>query len=422
MLARHAVCSVGRLLGRVTRPLFNSVAPGWGAEQGGGGAPALLPLNSRLLAIGDSFNDDMSVTTAPSFYNQAYGYGTWAQALCDGRWFVPNGGNLGVSGQTAAQTAAAPNLAAALALSPKAVIMNTGTNSLAGATSAAIIANYATIAAWAESNRVYVVANTILPRQTGSGNDISAPNEVKRQEANIGLLALASTYFRPVNCEALLDWKAGVGLRDGLHTDQTGAYAVGGAVASVLNTLIVQDSILDTVTTLYASNDNFALGSPTATGWSVSAGSMTVTPSKDGGQVLTITGTAGGGSVELNQSFSSILPVPTDNLEAFLDVEIGANSGVLAVTYRPNVLNTDFSSNAVGGTLYPDSPALQLPIQIANQRRVYRTPPIVVQPLGGKVIGQVYNNINIQFANTGSPGSIVLKFRRAAPRKVPVGI
>ncbi len=320
----------------------------------------------RLIAIGDSITARADTVSGNNTDRQLLGYLTWVNILTRHRFHCPPEYNFGISGDATANVVA--RLTTILAAQPNVAIVHIGTNDIAnGATYATTIANLTTIYDALASIGCVIVAVPITGRSTPNtlASDAVrqkglAINEWIRRNARTRLgfyVADCGLVFDDPTSAAWAD-RSGVTV-DGLHSSTNGAYILGNRITTILTTLypdwlLPYSNRLDTydvtnnpsgsILTNGDMNGSTAAGVASgniATGWTDTFSALngaTAAYSKvtlaDGRNAvqLDLSGNMNGsnGMVLLNGTVAFASVSAGDNIQASVDVSIGANSGIVA--------------------------------------------------------------------------------------------
>lgn len=415
-----------RVQSRVQSRIALPITPGEG-----GGAPAKLAINDRLVLFGDSIVSTGYAEAGSDIAYIAGGFTTWAQAAGGSRLYIPRGGNLGIAGNTTAQMLA--RVADVTALSPKAVLMDGGTNDLSSRTAVAIEADLAAIFAALLAGGVrYVVITTILPRFGGSA--LSGADETKRLAVNAWLLTQATARIKVVNCE-------GLGLvsgdfTDGLHPNSSGAFKVGLPCGVVLAAITNTAAVLDTAVNSNSPNATMAGtgGSKnTATGTvannlvlaSNQAGGATVVGAKstllgNTSQLITLSGTYTSATGLLTQLYNEIATVGLsagDVIEGICEIEAQSMTNIAAIYMSIIVFTSGYATLAQCETSYG---ADQLGYPASAGPLVLRTPPALIAA-GTPAWIDVFWKIEGKTGVTAGAIAAAVNIGRNIVRKVPAG-
>jgi hypothetical protein len=349
-----------------------AVSSGYGIQ--GGGGPALLQMNDRMVVDGDS---ETQGTTNNSV--------TWVNpftALNRGRLYLPVGYMKAVGGSTIASVAG--RVSNVLALNPKIVGLLVGTNNLPGSTDATVIFNAlkAVVQSYLDGGVPYVIVGKIFPRQIGGTSIysvITPAEELIRQQVNTMIDTLASARVKIVDIEPGFDIATDL-VADGLHTSWKGAIKYATAFNAAVTAIMAAGDPLTTYfpdaakNVLRAANKNAVLSGiggtkgtanvtgEIADGWTVTEnGGMTVLCSKvdngDGtyGQRIQVSGTSSGNgkTVLLTNSVSGMASYGSvgDYFEQLTQIDLASGGaglgtmelfGTLGVTpwasaYTPNL-------------------------------------------------------------------------------------
>lgn len=367
------------------------------------GSGPLLPLNSRIVYIGDSI-------TAEGSWE---GYVDLADLIGGGRYYTPNGFNLGVSGNSSAQILARiPN---ALALNPAVLVIEGGVNDATDPTSqAATIANLTSAYQSALSAGARVVGVSILP----DGNNFDAHGTVNAfiQSRPFGITC---AYNTP-------GWNTPVMTFGDLHPNLIGAPIYGANVAACITSLISTASIFTVTTGQLSPNPTMsgsvtppAVGSnpvgtgvvptgfrlyETTPGYTTSmVGSQDIAGNGSNEEIITITNGSGGtASVIFDLPNITINGNTGDLFESWFEADVVQSSGFIA-------LQPYFASSTLFGGQSVTPPGT---IQVLNG--VYRTIPAA---LGS---GLTTTSWQLTFQLSAN-GSCQVKIHDLMVRKVPSG-
>ena len=217
--------------------------------QGDAGMTAGKTIGPILAQIGDSFGSNGVTATGNLAYINS-GFGTWARILTGQRIQFPVANQLGVGGTTLATILA--SLPAALALKPSYLIINGGTNDLAGTTLAGMKASITSIIQQALANGTIPIILPITPRNdsfTVAKQQLAESYNRYVMQLCSGrqdLIAAASIspYLRPycLDISMFFDYTSttggfNVGMTEaaGLHPSQGGGLVIGAQVADIIN-------------------------------------------------------------------------------------------------------------------------------------------------------------------------------------------
>lgn len=366
------------------------------------GLPALIPLNSRVVYLGDSL-----IANAPMRSVRQLG-----QVFVNSRMRPGVGFNQGVGGERQDQILA--RVSQTTAQAPSLVVFCGGTNDIAqNRTLAQMQADHQGIVDALIAAGVIRRVRWTIPRST----TITGPNETKRQDFNTWLRSRTDIVL--VDLESVFD-PATSDSFDGTHPSWIGARKIAAAEAAVVGPLLAAG------TTLYAgAADATAQGNlepdwnfdgtagtvsgtplPTgqvATGWTVTNNtSCAVACSKgtvDGfaSQIIDITGSATAqNTVRLTTSigFTPNLQ-PGEFLDCAIQLSFTATDGVSAPTNLRGIL-VQPGSLANWGSNNPDSSAGLVDLPISG---VFRTEPVGLSVTSGAVTFEVAVQVPIGTTN-----------------------
>lgn len=386
---------------------------------------SLLPLNSKLVLLGDSIThmgiyEDSQILKPPavsvSFTNM--GYGNLSNILSGSRFFVPLNGNQGVNGDTVA--GALSRVPAVIALKPSVVLLLIGINSIyQNVTQQSIKNDYRSICDKLIESGATVIAPTVLPNFAGMYPSLTQTQETARQDLNSFILSQHD--IRSIDVESELQNPAY--FLDGLHPNSVGVYILANKVAPILGSLIlpgkVQDSI--NITDNYINNPLFKgtkgslvdASGVVADGWTLTAdnvGGAKVKASKsaqDDKQIVEIDGTFIGNEkhTQLKNVKDTALNIG-DVVEGFLEIEILESFNNISAL---DLVIAGFSTNnsefvMYGHTFYRSEHSnLQLPVGVYTMR----TPPQkLVYP-----VTSIVAYIDIFFVDASTSLSVSGKFK-----------
>lgn len=353
-------------------------------------------LNSRIVYIGDS------ITALANWQNYCY----MANLISGGRYYTPNGFQMGISGNNSTQILA--RIPDALALNPAILVIEAGTNDAANDPTTTIN-NLTSMYTQAQAVGVLVVGVTVLP-------DI---NNVERVAVNNFIRSYPGV--RAANCTP--GFNNPTMTSDGVHPNLLGGLFMGNIVATVIATLISGASIF-TVTTGQLSPNPTMSGSitPPAHGGDVvgtgviptgfrlyESGGTTFTSSMVGTQdtagnganeqIITIANGAGGvAHVIFDLPNITINGLTGDLFEAWSEMDVVQSTNLQGI-------RIDFASS----TLFPDTTSQ---LQVVNG--VYRTMPAALSGNQSTATWQA----TFQLA---ASGSCQVKIHNLMCRKVPAG-
>jgi len=397
-------------------------------------AASLLPLNSRIVAMGDSLTASGIAVISPTRSSyQSRGYTTYAAIASDNRFYMPIGGNKGVSGNTT--TDMINRLGAALALNPAIAIVLGGTNDLGtSATSETIIYNLRRLHSGFIAVRAKVIAITILPR---FGANIPTPaNEIKRQEVNTWIRSQSSDDITVIDAETFMNDAAYY--YDGLHLNSIGAAILGTAVAEILNSMSKAGRVADVlaVDTAYNLNLYFAgtAGVKTNGATGVVANSYELDRGASGANVdgvvlsnagirtqqINITGTYTGANqlVSLKNNSTVNPPAIGDIMEAFAEYEFVTNDpNIVGVNVTYFVYTSTFSQLARADSLL----ALDQLSNTMTTGKIYtlRTPSVAIGNTGTPTRVAMELTILLKETTVATAINASLVIHKIGTRKVP---
>jgi lysophospholipase L1-like esterase len=397
---------------------------------------AKLPLNSRIIKFGDSQIDRGD--TQPSAVRSAYqniGMTTFADIYSFNKFYTPIGGNKGVSGNTVDMMLA--RLDAALALNPKVVIIEAGTNSINSSTSVYVLNALRLITDAFIAIGAHVIMVTVLPRF--SPNAFDAPTEAKRIEVVSGQRLMQSENLDVIDGEIVMDDPTL--FADGLHTNSIGADVLGRLIAEKLNAISSEGRVSDIMylsgSSVYNSNLFFAgTGGVFLGGASGVIATSYVLDGKNSGasivgavtnvegrnvQDIILTGTYNGlnTAIELYHDFTTVVPVTGDVLEGFGDIEILTNhENVLGISFSFTALTSAFGTIGNGESLFVlDQFSNRLDTGVKYTLRA----PVITVGSGIATRVRLYAKIVLK-DGTSLPINAAIRVHRIGARKVPVGI
>jgi lysophospholipase L1-like esterase len=394
--------------------------------------PNLLPIDSRLVFVGDSITANGYSTSGLAGGNaenyKTNGYSVIANILSGSRFFVPYHGNQGVGGNLTQDVI--NRLTPIIALKPAVIVMLIGTNDIgAGLAPTTIQKNMTKIIAAFKAINATIICLTITQRFTPYA--FNGTQEGYR--ANMNSWIKTNSDLIPVDLENIIN--SSTLLADGLHPNPQGAYLIGNAIANVLNTLIVPGNIANSIFADNPYNPNpffFGTGgttsSPatgsTATGWTItgsSAGGATMVGSKDtdDGQIITVSGTYNGASryVKLSTIVTNANAVSGDQIEGMLDFEILSSfSNIASINYTVEGWDSTGSTNQFVYAQSLISLDRAVNFQFPIGRYTMRTPVSVTYNGASKYILNVYIAFLDQSSATAISGSF--KFYRAGVRSL----
>jgi len=380
-----------------------------------------LPVDSRIVYIGDSITAHGFGTSGGGFYYYGDGYPTNANILSGHRFFQPVGGNKGVSGENSTQILS--RLGAILELKPKVAVVLIGTNDVSqSVTELTIKNNIGTIYKALNAIGCKVIAITI-PNRYAPIALLSTGNETIRTNVNTWIKS-NTDLAGVVDAEPILN-NASL-FADGLHPNTQGDFLLGQSVASVLNTL-VDNSISAGYQISPESVSNYALsgGSTLATGWSnqVFLGGATLTPTKTTAngaeqQVLTVSGTytGNGNGFNFKQDYTTTYYKEGDIIEGILDVEITAPFvNVNSVAPSIQVYSASYAATLANSVGYYPTATDDMFYPIG--RYTIKSPPVLIT---GGTPAIVTTGVSVLFKNAASSTAISgqIKIYRIGSRKV----
>lgn len=384
-----------------------------------------LPLNSRLILLGDSIThmgvyEERKMVNPPvinvSFTNE--GYGNMANILSGSRFFVPLNGNQGVNGDTVAGVLS--RLSAVISLKPAVVLLQIGINSIyKNISEDSIKEDYRSICDNLISAGAIIIAHSILPCYAGLYPELTPSQEAVRE--NINLFILSQTDIKSVDVESYM--KKPSYFLDGLHPNSVGIYRLASKVAPILGSLILPGKVQD----LIDRSSNF-ITNPLLSGtkgtlieaagvvadnWTLAAdkaGGATIKGTKsayDDKQVIQISGTyAGNGkAAQLINSQETSLNID-DVIEGFLEFEIlGSLNRICIIDLMITGFSADKSQMVMNGESFynAEHSHLQLPVG----RYTMRTPP---QKLLYPVVNLI-SSANIIFTDAPASSSVSGEFK-----------
>ncbi|MEO6733075.1 MAG: SGNH/GDSL hydrolase family protein [Ferruginibacter sp.] len=370
----------------------------------------LLPLNSKLVLLGDSithmglFEACEAIppsTIGLSFTNQ--GFGNLANILSGSRFLVPLNGNQGKNADTVADVLSRLNTV--ISLQPAVVILLIGINSIFhNVPEESIKDDYRTICERLITAGSIVIASTILPCFPGQYGELTASQEQLRQEINSFILSLPG--IKSVDVEGYMnDPKCFI---DGVHPNVVGVHRLASKVAPILGSLILPGKVQDTKNKLssYIINSLFTGTKGTsmnATGvvadnWYLMAndtGGATVIVRKspnDKKQLIQLAGFYEGKGKNLQLRSKKLTALNKDEvIEGILDIEIlTACTNIATMDLLIEGLDADGKMVMAGQAFYESG---HLPLQLPVGRYTLRTPP---QKLA-KAVASVTASIIIMF-------------------------
>jgi lysophospholipase L1-like esterase len=395
---------------------------------------ALLPLNSRIVAMGDSLTASGIAVISPTRSSyQSRGYTTYAAIKSDNKFYMPIDGNKGVSGNTT--TDMVNRLGAALALNPAVAIVLGGTNDLGtSATSETIINNLRRLHNGFIAVRARVIAITIFPRF--GANAPTPANEIKRLEVNTWIRQQASDNLIVIDAETLMN-DAGY-YYDGLHLNSVGAAIMGGAVADILNGLIKAGKVSDVLAVDNAYNLNLYFAGTTGVKTNGATGIVATSYELDRGssgaavegvvlnenglrsQQINITGTYTGTNqiVSLRNNSTVNPPLSGDIMEAFADFKFITNDpNIVGVNVTYFVYTSTFAQLARADSLL----ALDQISNTMSADKVYtlRTPSVAVGSTGAPSRVAMEFTVLLREAAVATAINASLVVYKIGTRKVP---
>ena len=352
----------------------------------------LLPLNSKLVLLGDSIThmgmydameEGQSSIPGISFTNQ--GYGNLANILSGSRLQIPLYGNQGKNADTVAGVLS--RIDAVIALQPAIVILLIGINSIFhNVPEESIKGDYESICERLVEAGAIVIAPTILPCFPGQYGALTSSQEELRQKINSFILSLSA--IKSVDVEPYM--KDPTYFIDGLHVNAIGACRLGAKVAPILSSLILPGKVQDAKNKLsnYVTNPLLKgtkgeLAKATgvvADNWTLIAnntGAATVTAGKspnDGKQLIQVGGHYSGKDKNLQLRSKKIAALNKDEvIEGILDIEIlTAYTNIATIDLVIEAFNVDSELVMAGQAFYEAS---HLPMQLPVGRYTLRTPP-----------------------------------------------
>jgi lysophospholipase L1-like esterase len=393
-----------------------------------------LPLNSRIVAMGDSLTASGIAIISPTRSSyQSRGYTLYTAIKTGNKYYMPIDGNKGIAGNTT--TDMINRLGAALALNPAVALVLGGTNDLGtSATAETIINNLRRLHLGFLAVRSRVIAITILPR---FGANAPAPaNEVKRQEVNSWLRLQAGEDLFVIDAELFMN-DANF-YYDGLHLNSVGAAVLGGLVANILNDWIKPGKVSDALTVDNSFNLNLYFAGSSgvktngatglvATSYELDRGTSGATVDgvvlSDNGlrsQQINISGTYLGTtpSIALRNNSTVNPPVGGDILEGFSDFKILSND--------PNIVGfniTYFVYTSAFVQLSRADSMLALD-QLSNtlmSEKTYtlRTPPVAIGNAGAPSRVAMEFTVILKDATAATAINASIVVSRIGTRKVP---
>lgn len=314
------------------------------AQQGGGGSPAaLLPLNSRLVFLGNS-KDANTGTRSSSM---------WTAALCNGRYYMPPHSIQARGGDAIDDYLA--RIASVVATEPAVTVVGDSTNDhSAGRTSAQILADIDSIV-----TQLKAAGSKFVLCTTPAMASVTGANETARTEYNAGLVTRAAadpTNVKVADIAAVITTSDAAQSYDGTHYTAYGSWLAAGAISARLLEWIVPDDIFGTLpltaTNAFGANVNteWDMDGTTGTvgsgitgevftgGNSQNAGGVTVAASKTtlGGlaaQRFDITGTSSSSTGDVRTYRSQTMTItPGDFVEAIGRAKVSHTDGTSAPT------------------------------------------------------------------------------------------
>ena len=402
---------------------------------GAQGVQDTIANNSRIVYFGTSITangeNDQPISGGTGFSFMAFGYTTWANILSGSVLQVPVGGNLGVSGNLTSQMVA--RLSSVLALHPKVVLMEGGTNDIAnGNTAIQVEQNLSIIWNALKSINCKIIYNEILPRY--SSYTFTTAQEAERvaintwsahqaDNANLYVLDVSSAFNANTTVE-------------GIHPNEEGAYGIGYIDAQTLKKIVSGNNIAGdlypnnalTVNPLMTGSGGTLDGTATGTvadswqliqstsGGANVAGSLVTDSIGNQAQIITLSGNYTGTSdsrVDLLSTDGTTVNVG-DQIEGVVDFQVTSPlTHVADIEFLLTSYNSDYSIQTTASySCSASDTSLTLPVgryQIRTPINTISSPTAVVN-----------SYVNIQLANTGKTSAVsgTLKIYRAGVRKV----
>lgn len=399
-----------------------------------GGGPVVLPrlpLDARIVYLGDSNTEFGNGNGAGYALNDQRGYSAWINAGLGSKFFVPavattdvvpnRGGNLGKAGENAAEITA--RIASAIALSPAVIVLLSGTNTLfdASKTAANIFASWKICHDAARAAGIRIVQTTI---PIGSGTAAWTPaQDAVRIAANNMLKAAASPWLLVLDSDLVLTNSSQFANNE-VHYSNLGAHDLGFAAAQKM--LDAAWIALESPATLWAGANLLTVNadltgnvSGRPTGYSLFTGSgggatLVSTKDTDDKPILTIGGakTGNGRSLQMYEE-STAVPAVGDVIEAYIDFEITeALVNVAGVQVQASILD------AARATILQTSSAAinrQDAFPLGVGRYQFRGPPTIM-PAGSPVYTRTYFHSALLDGSLSVSGKV--KVHKMGVRKV----
>ena len=405
---------------------------------GGDGTGSQLPINSKVVILGDSLTEGTSVTSGNAAVFKSRGFFTFAHLLSGSKLYLPMGGNLGVGGQKTSEMVV--RLKPLLDLNPKLVIIEAGTNDVGNSVPyLTIIRNLRLMYDTCIAANAKVIAVTIFPRFGSPA--LTAPNEVIRKQVNDWIKSQASSDILVVDAEPFANnssyyW-------DGLHLSSIGASVIGSLVASAINNIVKKTgSVSSLLTTDNSYNPNLyfngtggaklngATGTVADSYWlrandigATVVGSIYTDSIGNRSQEITVSGSYSGNykTIDVVLTTNSNMPSSGDLIEAIAEFEIVTNDpNIIGFTMNGQLLTADYQTTllSISSLLAEDQLSNQLAV---GRRYVTRTPPNTVQ---AGTVGNQSNQFQMILKNTATSTPINAKIRlhKMGLRKVPANL
>lgn len=389
-----------------------------------GASTSLLPIDSRIVYVGDSITAHQINATQKFYFGDAFP--TWAQLHSGHKLFQPIGGNLGVAGETTTQILS--RFAAVVALNPKVIVLLAGTNDVTQSVAEATIKNnLKTMYREGKHIGAKIIAITIPPRFAPAAA-LSSANETIRQNVNAWIKTVPEI-DAVVDCEAALS--SAMYFADGLHPNTLGDSILGALVAEKINSLTtsVPANLVNTgyqVNPRAVNNPLLIGGATAATNWNTQnyLGGATLTLSKEvvngeDKQIITLSGnyTGNGMGFQFKQDFNSSGGyVAGDILEGIIDFEVlEPLTNIIGIAPEFTVYTASFGSTLADAYGYYPTSTDVMPLPVG--RYVIKTPPRTIAA-GTPAI--ITNLIKFYFKDAAASTPIAGKIRlhRIGTRKV----
>lgn len=267
-------------------------------------ATALVPLNGRVVALGDSISAGALIVNGITTTYAAAGWLRWMLHGLNNSVRIPAGGMLAVTGYSLGQISdsmgAGASNANLTALSPDLVTFMGGTNNLGSFSAAQLITAVDPILTKIMASATKLVLIVGAPPQKAGA--LTTQQNQNRIDYNTYLASFAAanaarvSYLNP-DTLGLVD----ADFTDNVHPNDSGAKKIGVAAASLISSRVTIGNIVSiTPAIIRTQNPTFTGGTTIGTNWSVStgnAGGATVTMSKEAGtgaQLCTINGSYSG--------------------------------------------------------------------------------------------------------------------------------